>query len=56
MAFLASMGWIGDLADEDRLPLLEEVKSRLEAEEYRRSWETRLYWTRLPDRPDRRRS
>jgi SAM-dependent methyltransferase len=51
VAFLASMGWIADLADEDRLPLLEEVKLRLTAAEYRRSWETYVYWTRLSDRP-----
>jgi SAM-dependent methyltransferase len=47
VAFLASMGWIADLADEDRLPLLEEMKSRLDAAEYRRSWEAHAYWTRL---------
>jgi len=50
VAFLASMGWIADLPDVDRLPLLEEVKSLLDAAEYRRSWETHVYWTRLSDR------
>lgn len=48
VAFLASMGWIADLPDEDRFPLLEEVKSRLESA-YRRTWETHVYWTRLSD-------
>ena len=47
VAFLASMGWIADLADPDRLPLLQEVKSQLDAAEYQRLWETRVYWTRL---------
>jgi SAM-dependent methyltransferase len=46
IAFFASMGWIADLPDADRLSLLEEVDSLLEAEEYRRRWMTRLYWTR----------
>jgi SAM-dependent methyltransferase len=50
VAFLASMGWIADLPDVDRLRLLEEVKSLLDAAEYRRSWETHVYWTRLSDR------
>jgi len=47
VAFLASMGWIADLADEDRLPLLKDVKSRLDASEDHRLWETHVYWTRL---------
>jgi SAM-dependent methyltransferase len=50
VAFFASMGWIGDLADEDRLPLLDEVRSLLRADEYRRQWETHLCWTRLARR------
>jgi SAM-dependent methyltransferase len=47
VAFLASMGWIADLPDADRLPLLETIRSLLVADEYRRPWETRVYWTRL---------
>jgi SAM-dependent methyltransferase len=47
VAFFASMGWIGDLPDAERLPLLDEVRSLLDADEYRRPWETRVYWTRL---------
>jgi hypothetical protein len=47
VAFFASMGWIGDLPDTERLPLLDEVRSLLDADEYRRPWETRVYWTRL---------
>src|SRR5262249_32187855 len=51
VAFFASMGWIAELADEERLPLLAEVRSRLRPGEYRRSWETHVYWTRLPESP-----
>ena len=47
VAFFASMGWIGDLPDEARLPLLAEVRSLLEADEYSRHWVTRVFWTRL---------
>jgi SAM-dependent methyltransferase len=47
VAFFASMGWIGDLPDADRLPLLDEMRSLLDADEYRRPWETRVYWTWL---------
>jgi SAM-dependent methyltransferase len=47
LAFFASMGWIADLPDVDRLPLLDEVRSLLAAGEYRRLWETHVYWTRL---------
>jgi SAM-dependent methyltransferase len=48
VAFFASMGWIADLADQERLRLLAEVRSLLTASEYRRRWETRVQWTRLP--------
>jgi hypothetical protein len=47
VAFFASMGWIADLPEAERLPLLEEVRSRLAANTYRRKWETSVYWTRL---------
>ncbi|HEV2713417.1 MAG TPA: hypothetical protein VGU26_09995 [Gaiellaceae bacterium] len=47
VAFFASMGWLADLPDEERLPLLDDVRSLLGADEYRRVWETHLYWTRL---------
>jgi hypothetical protein len=47
VAFFASMGWLGDLPDEDRLPLLDEVRSLLDADEYERLWETHVHWTRL---------
>jgi SAM-dependent methyltransferase len=47
VAFFASMGWIADLADAERVPLLADMRSRLSAREYRRPWETHAYWTRL---------
>jgi SAM-dependent methyltransferase len=47
VAFFASMGWIADLADEERVSLLAEVRSLLTAREYSRPWETHVYWTRL---------
>jgi len=49
-AYLASMGWIADLPDVDRLTLLGEVESLLGAEEYHRLWETHVHWTRLSGR------
>ena len=51
VAFFASMGWLADLPDEERLPLLDEVRSLLTAAEYRRPWETHVHWTRLVARP-----
>jgi SAM-dependent methyltransferase len=47
VAFLASMGWIADLPDEERLPLLDRIRSLLPADEYRRTWETQVWTTRL---------
>ena len=48
VAFFESMGWLGDLPESERRPLMNRVRSLLDAEWYRRSWETRIYWTRLP--------
>jgi SAM-dependent methyltransferase len=47
VAFFASMGWLADRPDAERLPLLDRVRTLLDADEYRRPWETRLFWTRL---------
>lgn len=47
VAFFESMGWVGHLPDSVRLPLLDRVRSLLDASEYRRSWETHVHWTRL---------
>jgi SAM-dependent methyltransferase len=55
VAFFASMGWIADLADDERVPLLDEVRSLLPDGEYRRLWTTDVYRTRLAgDRHERR--
>jgi hypothetical protein len=47
VAFYASMGWLAELPDDERLPLLDEVSSRLSANEYRRLWETHVHWSHL---------
>jgi len=47
VAFYASMGWLADLPDEERLPLLSDVRSRLTAHSYRRLWESHVHWTKL---------
>ena len=51
VAFFGSMGWIATLPDEQRLPLLNEVRSLLTATEYRLPWETSVYRTRLAPVP-----
>jgi SAM-dependent methyltransferase len=51
VCFLASMGWIADLADEERLPLLADVRSHLTSSEYRRQWTTHVYLTHLRPTP-----
>lgn len=50
VSFFASMGSVADLPDEERLPLLDEVRSRLTPAEYERLWETHVHWTRLSER------
>jgi SAM-dependent methyltransferase len=47
VSYFASMGWMADLADDERLPLLAQVRSLLTAGEYRRPWTSHVYWTRL---------
>jgi SAM-dependent methyltransferase len=47
VALLASMGWVADLADDERLPLLATMRSLLDADEYVRPWSTLVYWTRV---------
>jgi len=49
VAFFASMGWVGDLPDEERVHLLEKVRSLLVENEYRMLIATHVYWTRLTD-------
>jgi hypothetical protein len=46
------MGWIGALADDERLTLLGEVRSRLTASGYGLPFETHVHWTRLADPRD----
>jgi SAM-dependent methyltransferase len=47
VAYYASMGWLADLPNDERLSLLDEVRSLLAGTEFRRPWETHAHWTRL---------
>jgi SAM-dependent methyltransferase len=47
VSFFASMGWIADMDDQERLPLLAEVRSLLGSSTYRRRWITHAFWARL---------
>jgi SAM-dependent methyltransferase len=47
VAYFASMGWIADLPEQERLALLGEVRSLLEAPDYRRLWTCHVHFTRL---------
>lgn len=47
VAYFASMGWLADLPDAERLPLVDEMRSLLAAARYRRRWETHVHWTLL---------
>jgi SAM-dependent methyltransferase len=50
VAFFGSMGWISALADEERRSLLDGVRSRLSADEYRLPFVTHVDATRLAGR------
>jgi SAM-dependent methyltransferase len=47
VAFYATMGWLADLPDEERLPLLDKVRSHLSADAYERAWEAHVHWARI---------
>lgn len=47
VAFYATMGWVADLPDGERLHLLAQVRSLLAADRYERSWEAHVHWARL---------
>jgi SAM-dependent methyltransferase len=49
VSFLASMGWIGQMPDDERLDLLDRIRALLTSGEYRRTWESRVFWTRLSE-------
>lgn len=50
VAYYASMGWLADLPDDKRLPLLDEARALLPEAEYRRQWNAQIHWTRrTPD-------
>ncbi|WP_148043217.1 class I SAM-dependent methyltransferase [Flexivirga caeni] len=45
VAFFGSMGWIANLPDTERLPLLKELQSKLTSDHYSLPWRTRIEWT-----------
>lgn len=47
VAFFGSMGWVANLPDEERQPLVDAMRSHLTAAEYVLPWQTRVQWTRL---------
>lgn len=47
VAFFGSMGWIANLPDEERQPLVDAMRSHLTAAAYVLPWQTRVHWTRL---------
>jgi SAM-dependent methyltransferase len=49
VAFFGSMGWIGELPENDARRLLDDVRSLLEHPEYRLPFETDVHWTRIAD-------
>ncbi len=46
VAFYATMGWLADLPDDERRPLLDQVRTRLESDHYERLWDTHVHWAR----------
>jgi len=47
VAFFGSMGWIANLPDKQRLPLLEAMRAKLTSDRYSLPWQTRVEWTQL---------
>ncbi len=47
VAFFGSMGWIGGLPDDERVRLLDEVRTLLTSTEYVLPWDTYVHWTQL---------
>jgi SAM-dependent methyltransferase len=46
VSYYASMGWLGDLPDPERLPLLDETRALLPETAYQRTWTAQVHWTR----------
>ncbi|MDX6259706.1 MAG: hypothetical protein QOH84_1394, partial [Kribbellaceae bacterium] len=47
VAYFGSMGWVANLPDEKRQPLIDAMTSHLTAAKYVLPWQTRVQWTRL---------
>jgi SAM-dependent methyltransferase len=43
VAFFASMGWLSELSDAERMPLLDALRSLLDPAQYERHWTAHLY-------------
>lgn len=50
VAFFGSMGWIANLPDQQRLPLLEAIRAMLASDSYSLPWETCVEWTQRRNR------
>jgi SAM-dependent methyltransferase len=50
VAFFGSMGWIGGLPEDEQVKLLDKIRSRLAADEYRMPFTTHVHTTRLSQR------
>jgi SAM-dependent methyltransferase len=50
VSFFASMSWLADLPNDERIPLLHRVRRLLAANTYLRRWETHVHWTRSIER------
>ena len=46
VGYFRSMSWIASLPDDEREPLLAEVRDALADTTYTRHWETQLHWAR----------
>lgn len=46
VSFYASMGWIADMPDDERLRLLDDVRARLRHDAYVRHWTSHVHWAR----------
>jgi SAM-dependent methyltransferase len=50
VSYYASMGWLADLADGERLPLLDAARELLLEAAYRRVWIAQVHWARCVGR------
>lgn len=51
VAYFGSMGWVANLPDRERVPLLQAMRARLQAAGYVLPWQTHVQWTHLRNSP-----